>query len=300
MQGLLIISVILAAVFIAGCSDYRNKVAPPFYSYWIEVDGLEHFYTDAGPANIGFPVPVYNGDALLPFDDNVTMDNSTLYSGIGDTSLRGRGPQGELYHGTRKVEAANVSGYEMAVYEILPTDYYTIGLIDAKANPPNTIGIEYISPPPPDNYTMFMIGKPATTYDPIDASLRYDLGPDNQTARPIIDSLAAKPFSPVSSSPDALYTRWLSDGNVSNYTTYIYIDPALKQKGPCNYSLNVSATFSVTVGHRPWWTSHDEQYVFAIRESIPGNVTGLVPVTVQCFGNMSARDSYEMFGRILP
>ena len=66
-----------------------------------------------------------------------------------------------------------------------------------------------------------------------------------------------------------------------------------------NYTLDIDATFSVVVGYRLHGRGPDEHYVFAINESIPANVTGLVPVTVQCFGNVSGRNLYQMFDSYL-
>jgi hypothetical protein len=146
--GLIIIAVIIIAVSVAGCED-PNYVSPPYYSHTIKVDGMEHFYTDAGPAHIGFPAPVYNGNALLPFNDNVTLDNTTTYTGSGGTTLRVGSWVGSYqyadFHGTRMVEAANIAGRKMAVFEVVPTDYYTITLSGASTYPSNMTGVERVS-----------------------------------------------------------------------------------------------------------------------------------------------------------
>jgi hypothetical protein len=74
---------------------------------------------------------------------------------------------------------------------------------------------------------------------------------------------------------------------MTNFTTYVYIDPALKPRSD-NSVLRVSGTMTVTLNHNKVNASEEvvrrfEYHNFIFNETVPGGVTGYVPVTVHYF-----------------
>lgn len=250
----------------------------PHFRYGVHVIGIEGFTAASGTTYLMVPVPIYEGKPLMPFDGTVTRGLSfgTTWS-LNQVVLNDWG-----YNVTRSLSVNATKYGPMLRIEVNETDYL--------------IRWESASPSPSANMTPLGYGnyrynKTAPAFDEVRVHITDMFGPvgsasGSDTAR----ALAAKPLYPDAGNANTPYTMWIDGANESNrsYSSYVYIDPALT--GPKDGSFVLYATFEVIVGERPYG-GPGEDTVYVIRESIPSNVTGLIPVKFQYAGVF---DKYSM------
>jgi hypothetical protein len=106
----------------------------------------------------------------------------------------------------------------------------------------------------------------------------------SRQANDTANELISHPLVPVLNDTPTPYTVWIKGENVSNYTTYLYIDENLEPINASNRSIDVYVEFGIIVGYHPYGES-STQTIYVIKESIPANVTGFIPVRVQYAGS---------------
>lgn len=227
----------------------------PTYHYELSVTGLDGFTTDSGSTVIMLPIPGANGSPLL------TDDSWENYSGDG----RYR------YHGIMNLTPVNTSVGPMLAARLNMTDYY-----ESYAN------VTPIAIMPGQNESE----RPAVVPDRIGkewafedvkviasgyiSQLDYSTSPHGRQA--VIEFLES-PLLPAQ-----------SDSGKWNYTTYVYIDPALKPK-KSDSGLRVTGMLTITLNHNKVNVGEEgvrrfEMHQYAIAEDIPGGITGFVPVNI--------------------
>lgn len=262
-----VLLIAISAVMLAGCDD-PNIVTSPHYRYGVHVTGIEDFTAVNGTAHIMVPIPIYKEKPLIPFNGSVTQDlsfgpawnwNKVTLNDWGFNVIRSLSVNTTQY-GPMLEMTANETGYSVRRESASPSPSA------------NMTALGY------DNY---QYNKTAPTFDEVRVHITNMFGSaeGNDTVRALI----AKPLYPDAGNASTPYTMWIYGANESNrsYTSYVYIDPALT--GPKNGSFALYAIFEVIVGDRPYG-GPGKHTVYVIRESIPSNVTGFIPVKVQYMG----------------
>jgi len=227
----------------------------PTYHYEMSVTGLDGFTTDTGSAVIMLPIPGANSSPLLA---DGWWEN---YS--GDSRYR--------YHGMTNLTPVNTSAGPMLAVSVNMTDYYERY---AKATPVAIVPGQNESELPtvvPDR-----IGK-EWSFDDVNVIASGSVYPADYPTSTVgqeaVIRFLERPLLPVK-----------RDSGTWNYTTYVYIDPALKPK-KSDSALHVTGTLTVTLNHNKVNVKEEgvrrfEMHQYAIVEKIPGSTTGFVPVNI--------------------
>jgi hypothetical protein len=259
--------------------DNPSITRSPGYEYIANVRGLDNFSTADGTARIMLPVPMYNGRAVVPFD-------KTLYKGFsGGAFSRDRyGPydsvivniQGYGAHGTKSFCVTDTDYGRMIEARIVETDYFEV----SRYSPfyPSRESDK------PNHYGMYTVRRAAPAFDDYVMRIEEAIGPAGRNeTNATLQGLAARPLYPDAGDIPALYTRAMAE-NLTGYTSYVYIDEGLKPAGNGNYTIDIHASFVISAAYRPYAMEPGDNYLFLIYESIPANVTGFVPISVQYDG----------------
>lgn len=276
--GVFLLLAVLAGLYLNNfiyTFDNPDIVRSPYYEYIVKVRGIESYDAPGGNASIYFPVPSYGGSPVMPFSDRLEKDIGIYAQGHSpyDCTIVNINPFG--YHGTRSLEAVNTSYGWMLETLIKDTDNHEV---DFKWVP-----------------------KPIVSFDKMEIRIQYPIGPaGTQVTDALLEGLKATPLQPDVDQLPTYYTRPIGRENVTGYTTYLYLDEGLRPLGP-NSTIDIYASLLIKVGDRPYGGGTNENYLFMINESIPGGVTGFVPVRVQFAGrlNSSALNTYmdDFYGK---
>ena len=257
---ILVAMVALAAFFsyffaMLGAIDDPYRPHAPSYHYEMTVTGLDGFTTETGSAVIMVPLPGADGSPLL------TEGWWENYS--DDSRYR--------YHGMTNLTHLNTSVGPMLAVSINMTDYYESY---AKATRVAIMPGQNESDLPaviPER-----ISKP-WSFDDVNViasgSVYQADYPTSVVGRQAVIEFLEAPLLPVKSESG----KW-------NYTTYVYIDPALNPK-KSDSSIRVTGTLTVTLNHNKVNVAEEgvrrfEEHAYVIDENIPAGVTGYVPVKV--------------------
>lgn len=268
--GIFLLLAVLAGLYLCNflyTFDNPDIVRSPYYEYIVKVRGIEGFDAPGGNASIYFPVPSYGGSPVLPFSDRLEKDTGIYAQGYSpyDCTIVNINPWG--YHGTRSLEAVNTSHGWMLEARIRDTDYREVDFN--------------------------RVPKPVTSFDKMEIRIQYPIGPsDSKKTNVTLEGLKAIPLFPHAGELPTNYTRPLADKNVTSYTSYIYLDEGLRPLDS-NSTLGIYASLVIKVGDRPYGGGTSENYLFMINESIPGGVTGLIPVKVQYMGELGSLELYR-------
>lgn len=247
-------ALICCLFFTLGSIDDPFKPHAPGYTYKAYVDGLDGFTTENGSAVIMLPLPALNG---APF----------LTSGWA-VNFR---PDREQYHGMLSLEPVNTSMGPMLEACINMTDYY---ISYARVTP--------IAISPGQNESTL----PQVVPDVINKSWSFDdMAVIASGGIPALDyPTSAQGRTMVRQFLEAPLLPAENGTSFGNFTTYVYIDPALRPLRNGSV-IRVSGTLSVTLTHNKIIPGEEGQrryefhnYIF--NEAIPGGVTGYVPVSI--------------------
>ncbi|MCD1293934.1 hypothetical protein CUJ83_02850 [Methanocella sp. CWC-04] len=248
--------IIILSVAVCGCDDPFLPRAP-FYQYSAEVTGLEDFATENGSATIMLPVPAVYGSPILA--DGWTSND--------------RFPYDQERHGTESVGPLNTSYGPMLAVNINMTDYY---LSYARVTP--------IAVSPGQN----MSTVPTVVPDRINKSWSFDdISVLSGGSVALLDySTSEEGRREVAKFLDSpLLPAVKESSGPQDYMSYIYIDENLRPLNE-NSSLDISIMLRVNLNHNKLNASEEgvrsfEFHTYTIRETIPGNTTGFIPVTVR-------------------
>lgn len=246
VQACIAFIVLAVAIMAAGCDD-PNWETPPHYEYKANISGLSNYYSTGSVAHIMIPVPVVDGIASLPFKDALAS-GQYIYPGKGAWNTNFYSPGDARYIRLNRTPAG------------LMLD---VGLNDTSVDNSNA-SLRNV------NIDMLNILAPAGTPE----------------ANRSVNEIISRPLYPIVNDTPTPYTVWVNGKNVTNYTTYLYVDDCLKPKNSENQTININIVFGVIVGYHPYGSA-STQTVYVINESIPANVTGFVPVRVQYAGTRS-------------
>jgi hypothetical protein len=277
--GLLIVLVIISVTLVSGCDDPK-LVATPYYEYTLRVTGLESFTTENGTARIMVPVPMLDGAVLVPFQGRF---NGTLwqypYRGAWDTNIVNVNNWDR--HGALYIAIVDSPHGNMMDIGFHKTDYFQFW---GQSNPYYSQAKNLT----PDQYGVYTVNKTVPSFDDIAVRIREVLGrTDSSETNIIVGSLKNRSLYPYLGNITTNYTIPAKSGSIGDYTSLVYIDESLIPIGPGNHTIEIDAKFEVVVGFHPY-DGYGDHYTFIIKESIPGGVTGYVPVTVQYLGNITS------------
>ncbi|WP_424358429.1 hypothetical protein [Methanocella sp. MCL-LM] len=263
---LIILSMLALAAFFSYIFAYLGSIDDPFsprlpdYDYRLSVTGLEGFTTDDGSAVIRMPLPGADGKPLLTEGWWVNYPNDS----------------NQHYHGMQSLRAVNTSEGPMLEARIITTDYYESY---ARATPiavspgQNTSGLPGVVPDRINKTPSFDdVHVIASGYvEP----LNYPTGAQGRTA---VKKFLNTPLLPVAYVPELCTLE-------TNYSTYVYVDPALRPLSN-DSTLKVEGKMIVKLNHNKVNASEEgvrrfEIHTYTIDETIPGGVTGYVPVEVR-------------------
>ncbi len=241
----------------------------PGYEYIAHVRGLDNSSTPDGAARIMLPVPMYNGSAVLPFDKTVAQE---LLARRIQPLRRGHvNIQDYGVHGTKSFSVADTDHGRMIEARVVETDYFEISTY----SPLNSSW---------ENNRMYTIRKSAPAFDDYVMRIEEVIGPNGSIATNAkFQGLAVRPLYPDAGDIPTPYTRAMGE-NMTGYTSYVYIDEGLKPAGAGNYTIDVHASFATRAAYHPYGMDVGDNFLFLIDESIPGGVTGFVPIRVQYDG----------------
>jgi hypothetical protein len=264
--ALLLFMVIITLQFVCGglsTIDNPSIARSPYYEYIIKVRGIENFDAPGGEASLYFPVSLYNGSPVLPF-------SGKLERGLGDYG--GRYSPYDI-----KVVDINPMGYHGTQY-IAPVDTKYGTMLEAAINDTDNREVDFKRVP-----------KQVVSFDRIDIRMLNPIGPvDSKATNATVEGLKTRPLDPDAGVQPVNYTRWIAVENRTGYTTYVYIDEGLRPLAT-NNTLEIYASFVIRIDDHPYGINEgNRNYLFMINESIPGNVTGFVPVKVQYLGVFSS------------
>jgi hypothetical protein len=248
-------ALICCLLFTLGSIDDPFRPHAPGYEYTVYVTGLDGFATENGSAMIMLPLPALNGAPVLP----------------GGWSVNYSPDPRERYHGMLSLGPVNTSTGPMLETRINMTDYY---VSYARVTP--------IAISPGQNESTL----PQVVPDVINKSWSFDdvaviaSGgiqsldyPTSAQGREAVIQFLEAPLSPAE-----------NVSGLNDFITYMYINPALK---PLNSGsvIRVSGTLSITLNHNKVNASEEgkrlfEYHNYVFNETIPGGVTGYVPVQV--------------------
>jgi len=252
---LLAVAWICLFIFTIGSIDDPFRPQAPNYYYTVDVTGLEGFATGNGSTVIMLPLPFVNCAPVLPAGWWVNYSPDPR----------------EQHHGMLGLEPVNTSMGPMLEALINMTDYY---VSYARVTP--------IAISPGQNESTL----PAVVPDVINKSWSFDdvhviasggIGaldyPTSSQGRAAVMQFLEAPLGPAENGT-----------GIGDFTTYVYIDPALKPLSNGS-AIRVSGTLSITLNHNKVNASLEGQRVFeyhnyVFNETIPGGVTGYVPVQV--------------------
>jgi hypothetical protein len=104
--------------------------------------------------------------------------------------------------------------------------------------------------------------------------------------------LIDKPLYPDAGELSTDYTGWMTGENVTGYTSYIYLDEGFRPLA-AESTLEIYASILIRVDDHPYGMNlNNKNYLFLINESVPGNVTGFIPVKVQYVGKLNSSELY--------
>jgi len=251
----LVLLAIVVSLTVSGCDDPYLPRSPE-YRYSVEVTGLEDFTTPNGSAVIMMPLPAVNGQPILA--EGWQPNN--------------RFPYEQERHGTGRVEPVSTSYGPMLAITINMTDYYdSYARVTPIAISPgqNMSGVPTITP---DRiYKNWSFDNVSTIAGGGISQLYY---PASDHGRQEVARFIERPLLPAETVTGA-----------GNYTSYIFLDEGLRPLKN-NRSINVSLTLKVWLNHNKVDASQEgarsfEIHTFTINESIPGGVTGFIPVQVR-------------------
>ena len=263
---LIIVSMLALAAFFSLFFAYLGSIDDPFaprapyYEYELSVTGLDGFAAENSTAMIMLPLPGVNGTPLLEEGWWVNYYNDS----------------GKRYHGMQSLKPVSATEGPMLEARIVTTDYYESY---ARATP---IAVS----PGQDTSTLSgvvpdRINK-TTSFDDVHViasgyvkPLNYPTGSEGRAA---VKRFLDTPLLPVAYVPELCTVE-------TNYSTYVYVDPALRQLSNGS-SLRVMGKLTVNLNHNKVNASEEgvrrfEIHTYTIDETIPGGVTGYVPVEVR-------------------
>lgn len=276
---LIILSMLALAAFFSYIFAYLGSIDDPFaprppdYDYELAITGLEGFTTENGSAVIRMPLPGVEGAPLSREGWWVNYNNDSMYR----------------YHGMESLQSMNTTEGPMLEARIVMTDYYESY---ARATP--------IAVSPGQNTSTL----PGVVPDRINKTRSFDdvhviesgyveplNYPTGSQGREAVKRFINTPLLPVAYVPELCTLE-------TNYSTYVYVDPALRPLRN-ESSLKVEGKMIVKLNHNKVNASEEglrrlEVHTYTIDETIPGGVTGYVPVTVQYIGNVAMRPE-ELF-----
>jgi hypothetical protein len=241
-------------LYTLGSIDDPFKPQAPGYEYTVYITGLDGFATENGSAVIMLPLPVVDSAPVLSDGWAVNFQADR-----------------ERRHGMQSLAPANTSKGPMLEARINMTDYY---VSYARVTP--------IAISPGQNESTL----PQVVPDVINKSWSFDDmvvtasggiqaldNPASAEGRAAVKQFLEAPLAPA--------VKVTSSGNL---TTYVYIDPTIKPLHSDSV-IHVSGTLSVTLTHNKVNTSEEgarryERHKYSFDESVPGGVTGYVPVHV--------------------
>jgi hypothetical protein len=249
---------ICSFLYTLGTIDDPFRPQAPDYKYMADVTGLDDFTTEDGSAKIMLPVPVLSGTPVLTSGWQINYPHDTR----------------DRRHGMLSLEPVNTSIGPMLEARINMTDYY---ISYARVTP--------IAISPGQNTSEL----PAVVPDVINKTWSFDdvhvisSGgiqqldyPTSTEGRTAVMQFLETPLGPAENATGP-----------GDFTTYVYIDPALKPLHNDSV-ISVSGTLSITLNHNKVNASEEgrrlfEYHNYVFDETIPGGVTGYVPVRVHYF-----------------
>lgn len=254
VSGAISLMILTIAVSLAGCYDDPYYPRAPFYDYNVTVTGLENFTTGNGSAMLYLPLPAIDGEPLLAKD---WWPNYRLQPD-------------EERHGTSWMLPGDTARGTMLAVAINMTDYY---YSYARATP--------IAISPGQN----MSGVPTIVPERINKSRSFD---DIR----IVGSGYVEPLDlPTSAEARGKVLAFLDqpllppmNGTGENYTTYVYLDEGLQPRNDMS-RINITITLRINLNHNKVNVSEEgarrfEIHTYTADASIPGGVTGFIPVRV--------------------
>jgi hypothetical protein len=264
--AILVILVVLMAVALTICAylytlgsiDDPFRPQAPSYYYKAGITGLDGFTTESGSAVILLPLPALNGAAVQS----------------GSWWVNYPPDYRERYHGMSSLAPVNTSMGPMVEARINMTDYY---LSYARVTP--------IAVDPRQNTSAL----PTVVPDRINKTWSFD------DVHVIASGGVQSLDYPTSAQGRAAVMRFLEAvlgpaenvTGLNNFITYVYIDPALRPLRNDSF-IRVSGTLTVTLNHNKVNASEEgqrrfEYHNYVFNETIPGDITGYVPVRVHYF-----------------
>jgi hypothetical protein len=250
----------LAALFVSffyylGTIDDPFQPMPPLYQYDLTVSGLGGFTTENGSAVIMVPLPAQNGSPVLAGGWWVNYPSDTR----------------ERRHGMTGLSPTNTTMGTMLAAGISMTDYYeSFARVTLMAIMPGQNESE-LPPIVPDR-----VDKPWSFEDlniTASGSITALNDPTSEQGRKAVIAFLQAPLVPAQN-----YT------GITNYTTYVYIDPLLSPKNN-DSAIRIHGSLSIVLNHNKVNASEEgmrrfEYHIYTIDESIPAGVTGYVPINI--------------------
>ena len=250
----------LAALFVSffyylGTIDDPFQPGPPQYLYELTVSGLDGFTTENGSAVIMMPLPAKNGSPIQ----------------VGGWWVNYPPDSRERRHGMTSLSPTNTSMGPMLAAGINMTDYYESY---AGVTPMAIMPGQNESELPP--IVPARVDKP-WSFDDLNIIASGSIGtlddPTSEQGRQAVIAFIQAPLAPAQNGTGTM-----------NYTTYVYIDPALSPKNN-DSAIRIHGALSVVLNHNKVNASEEgmrrfEYHTYVIDESIPARVTGYVPINI--------------------
>ena len=240
-----------------GTIDDPFQPGPPLYQYELIVSGLDGFTTENGSAVIMLPLPAQNGSPVLAGGWWVNYPSDTR----------------ERRHGMTSLSPTNTPMGPMLAAGINMTDYYeSFARVTLMAIVPGQNESE-LPPIVPDR-----VDKP-WSFDNLDVIASGSIGtlddPTYEQGRQAVITFLQAPLVPAQNGT-----------GITNYTSYVYIDPALSPKNN-DSAIRIHGGLSIVLNHNKVNASEEgmrrfEYHTYMIDESIPAGVTGYVPINISC------------------
>ncbi|WP_048198370.1 hypothetical protein [Methanocella arvoryzae] len=263
---LIIVSMLALAAFFGLFFAYIGSIDDPFaprapyYEYELSVTGLEGFASENGTAVIMMPLPGVNGTPVLEEGWWVNYNKDGRYR----------------YHGMQSLKPVDATEGPMLEARIVTTDYYEsyAGATPIAVSPgqdtstlPGVVPDRINKTPSFDDVHVIASGY-------VEA-LNYPTGSEGRAA---VKRFLDTPLLPVAYVPELCTLE-------TNYSTYIYVDPALRPLSN-DSNLRVEGKLKVNLNHNKVNAPEEgvrrfEIHTYTIDETIPGGVTGYVPVEVR-------------------
>lgn len=259
---LVVVFLALAALFVSffyylGTIDDPFQPGPPLYQFELTVSGLDGFTSENGSAVIMVPLPAQNGSPVLAGGWWVNYPSDTR----------------ERRHGMTGLSPTNTPMGPMLAAGINMTDYYeSFARVTLMAIVPGQNASE-LPPIVPDR-----VDKPRS-FDDFNITASGSIAtlddPTSEQGRKAVIAFLQAPLVPAQNGT-----------GITNYTTYVYIDPALLPKNN-DSAIRIRGWLSVVLNHNKVNASEEgmrrfEYHTYTIDESIPAGVTGYVPINISC------------------